>query len=461
MPRLILKSPYLKPSQNTHLRNYVEYMATRQGVEAPESEKALRPVSQKLEKTLRGLLQKYPDCKDLFEYEDYKSAPNQGNGSALLCAISDSHPEFFQSREGYLSYMANRPGTEKVAGHGLFSSKDTSLELEQIKAEIEGYPGNVWTHIISLRREDAARLGYDNASAWRELLRKHQIQIAAAMKICPKNFRWYAAFHNANHHPHVHMVAFSSDPKEAYLSRQGIQQIKSVLARDIFQNDLISIYQEQTKVRDELRQAGKELLQSELQAPSPVLEQLFSQLVRKLRTVKGKKVYGYLPASTKKLVDAIVDELARYETISDLYSQWCERKAEIAKTYQDRPEQPIPLSQNKEFKPIRNAVVAEAVRFLEFEGDAFPLREREPDPAENVESDQQGEEIIQPQIAGRSASSTAHSSVTNSAMALLRQASRIFENRINPAENRSAQRTDRKLRSKIAEKMAAHGQKMG
>ncbi len=166
--------------------------------------------------------------------------------------------------------------------------------------------------------------------------------------------------------------------------------------------------------------------------------------MKKLKTTKGKKVYGYLPASTKKLVDAIVDELARHDTISDLYSQWCERKAEIAKTYQDRPEQPIPLSQNKEFKPIRNAVVAEAVRFLELE--------REPE--------QEGEEANRTQIVERSTLSTAHSSVTNSAMALLRQASRIFENRINPAENKNAQRTDRKLRSKIAEKMAAHGQKM-
>jgi len=460
MPRLILKSPYLKPSQNAHLKNYVEYMATRQGVEAPESENALRPVTQKLEKTLRELLQKYPDCKDLFEWEDYKYAPNQGNGRALLLAIADTHPELLESREGYISYMAHRPGAEKLAGHGLFSSKDTALDLAAVKAEIEGYPGNVWTHIISLCREDAARLGYDNASAWRELLRRHQVQIAAAMKIRPENFRWYAAFHNSDHHPHIHMVAFSSDPKEAYLSRQGIQQIKSVLARDIFQNDLISIYQEQTKVRNELRQAGKEILQSELQAPSPVLEQLFTQLVKKLQTTKGKKVYGYLPASTKKLVDAIVDELARHDTISDLYSQWYEQKAEIAKTYQDRPEQPIPLSQNKEFKPIRNAVVAETVRFLEFEGDAFPPREREPEPVENAESDQRILETNRSQIAEWSALPTVHPSVTNSALVLLRQASRIFENRIPPAENKTAQRTDRKLRSKIAEKKLAQGLKL-
>lgn len=367
MPRLILKSPYLKPSQNEHLLNYVRYMATREGVMLPKSEKDLRPVLKTQDKILRELLQKYPDVKDLFEYADYRSAPIRENAHDLIMAVLEAHPELLQERKGYVSYMANRPGVEKIVGHGLFSAGDTQPDIAKVQEELSEYPGNVWTHIISLRREDAARLGYDSVEAWKGLLTRNAMQIAAAMQIRPEHFRWYAAFHNESHHPHVHMIAWSTDPKEAYLTTKGIGKIKAQLAQDIFQNDLLEIYTAQTKTRDELRQESRKKLETALAQivqgsfSDPILKELLARLSHKLKQTKGKKVYGYLSKDTKKLVDAVVDRLALDPRIAALYDVWYERRFEVLRTYTDTLPEKIPLSQNKDFRTIRNAVVEIAV----------------------------------------------------------------------------------------------------
>lgn len=363
MPRLILKSPYLKPNQNQHLLNYVRYMATREGVMLPKSEKDLRPVLKTQEKLLQELLQKYPDVKDLFEYEDYRSAPNRENAHDLIMAVLEAHPELLQERKGYISYMANRPGVEKIIGHGLFSAGDSQPDIAKVQEELSEYSGNVWTHIISLRRKDAARFGYDSVETWQALLTRNAMQIAAAMQIKPENFRWCAAFHNESHHPHVHMIAWSIDPKEAYLTTKGIEKIKARLAQDIFNNDLLEIYTAQTKTRDELRQESREKLQTALAEieqgsfSDPVLEELLARLSHKLKQTKGKKVYGYLPKETKKLVDAVVDRLELDPRIAALYDVWYEQRFEVLRTYTDTLPEKLPLSQNKDFKPIRNAVV--------------------------------------------------------------------------------------------------------
>lgn len=381
MSRIIVKSPYLKPSDKAHLQNYIEYIATRHGVERPEDPRSQLPATSNQLRTIGQLTEKYPDVKELFEYGDYLAAPNRENAGELILAIADSHPELFQSRDGYIQYMAHRPGVQKLSSHGLFTSQDGPLDLQKIKNDIAGYPGNVWTHIVSLRREDAARLGYDRAGEWRELLRRNQIQIAAAMKIRPENFRWYAAFHNESHHPHIHMVAYSTDPKEAYLTKQGIRQIKSVLARDIFRQDLLCLEQEKTQIRDSLRRESRETLQQLMQggSASPVLEQLMEELAQRLQNTKGKKVYGYLSAGTKKLVDAIVDELGRDQRIAALYDAWYEQQNEIIGTYRKTLPERLPLSQNKEFKAIRNAVVkAAAYPPSEDEDTGLPA---EPEPA--------------------------------------------------------------------------------
>ena len=182
----------------------------------------------------KKLLKKYPDSKEFYEYEDYLAKPTRENAEELLQRILETHGDALGSRENYVSYIAGRPGVEKTGAHGLFTDEGVPVVLPQVAKEMAESQSNIWTHIISLRREDAERLGYNTAEAWMQLLRSQRNRIARQMKIAPENFRWYAAFHNAGHHPHVHMMAYSIDPKEAYLTTQGIAEIKSGLAREIF-----------------------------------------------------------------------------------------------------------------------------------------------------------------------------------------------------------------------------------
>lgn len=450
MPRIILKSPYLKPRQNAQLRKYLKYIATRPGVVLPESEKDLRVVSEKQERLLRGLLRKFPDAKELFEYEDYRFAPNRENARDLIVAITEAHPELLQERQGYISYMANRPGAEKLTGHGLFSGEDTQPDVSKVQEELNEYPGNVWTHIISLRREDAARLGYDSAQTWQGLLQKNAYRIAEAMKIKPENFRWCAAFHNESHHPHVHMVAYSVDPTEAFLTKKGIEMIKSTLARDIFQSELLEIYQEQTKTRDELRQESRAKLQEAIEQieqgniSDPLMEELLARLTHKLRQTKGKKVYGYLPKDTKRLVNAVVDRLADDPRIAALYDVWYERGFEVLRTYTDIMPEKVPLSQNKDFKPIRNAVVEIATKL-----------------GENGSRESDDETLGEDGGGGKDYKEKTGSFIpnyANTALTLLRQTARIFENQLQ--DDPKIHVVDRKVLQKIAEKKLAQGQKL-
>lgn len=358
MPRLILKSPYLKPDAKQHLVNYTQYVATREGVERPEA-----AASKTQRKVVEELLHVYPDTKELYEYEDYRLNPTQGNAAEFILRAAEVHGELFGSRQRYVGYIADRPGVEKLASHGLFSDSGAADWPAAMK-EIEEHTGNVWMHIISLRREDAARLGYESVEQWQSLLRMHRNTIARHMKIKPENFRWYAAFHNTAHHPHVHLLAFSSDPKEPYLTREGICQIKAELVRDIFRQDLISIYQKQTEARDDLRQEAAKLVEQIHRGAydNPAVETLLGQLAERLQHISGKKVYGYLRPKDKELVNAIVEELAKDERVARLYDLWYEQRYEVLRTYTDTMPEKDPLSRNKEFKSIRNAVIAEALR---------------------------------------------------------------------------------------------------
>ena len=361
MPRLILKSPYLKPNAKQHLVNYTQYVATREGVERPEA-----AASKTQRKVIAELLKEYPDIRELYEYEDYRLNPTRGNADEFIQRAAEVHGELFGSRQRYVSYIANRPGAAQLASHGLFSDNGTA-SLPAAMQEVADHPGNVWTHILSLRREDAARLGYESVEQWQALLRMHRNTIARHMKIRPENFRWYAAFHNTAHHPHVHLLALSSDPKEPYLTKEGIRSIKAELAQDIFRQDLISIYQKQTEVRDDLRRAAPELVKQLGSGTydNPRLERLLRQLSERLQAVTGKKVYGYLRPKDKALVDDIVEELAKDERVARLYDLWYEQRYEVLRTYTDTMPEKEPLSRNKEFKSIRNAVIAEALRLPE------------------------------------------------------------------------------------------------
>lgn len=261
---------------------------------------------------------------------------------------------------GYMEYMAKRPRS-----HGLFSDED-SVDLDAAMQELNEYSGNIWTHIISLKRMDAERLGYDYAAQWRNLLRTHRNEIAEAMHIPPSNFRWVAAFHDVGDHPHVHMMAWSTKPGQAYLSQDGIRQIKSKLTNDIFHQEMLHTHERKSSSRDELvrkaRAEMKSLVQEMRQSLGnhPEVESLMMTLSSQLETVAGKKKYGYLPKDVKKTVDEIVNQMERFQVVDDCYQTWWDLQCQIENLYSEKERQRPPLSEQKEFRSIKNAVIHEA-----------------------------------------------------------------------------------------------------
>lgn len=370
MAKIILKSPYLKPNAKVHIENYIRYIATREGAEHAKNSTNTMPPFETQKKMIDRLVKTYPDSKDLFEYDDYFSHHTRENADELIMRIAEMHSELFGDREKYVKYIAERPRVEVISSHGLFTDEGVSIILSDVAREVAESESNIWTHIISLRREDAERLGYNCADEWMNLIRANRNMIARNMKIAPENFRWYAAFHNESHHPHIHMIAYSTDPNEAYLTKNGIREIKSTLAKQIFRQDLISVFEKQTGYRDELKLNSHEVIAGIISKinsevyDNPKLEEMLPQLADRLSKTNGKKVYGYLKADVKAIIDSIVDEIASDERISALYDLWYEQRENVIRTYTDELPERIPLSQNKEFKSIKNAVIQEATNIV-------------------------------------------------------------------------------------------------
>ena len=380
MARLILKSPYIKGGKDAG--GHAKYIATRERVElVPDG----RLATQKQAQLIDSLTKDFPDAKKLPEYGSYQDSPTKVNASVFITrALEDNWPDV-QRSDIYAEYVATRPRVERVGSHGLFGDEDY-VDLKKVTAELQTCEKNVWTHIISLKREDAARLGYDNARTWRNLLRTHRNDIAAAMNIPPNEFRWYAAFHDEGDHPHVHMMAWSAGDAPGYLSPAGIQKIKSMLTNDIFRQEMLHVYERKRQSRDELvaeaRRAMLELA-DEMRwgvCEHPEAEQMLLSLSRELKNAKGKKQYGYLPKRMKKQVDEIVDQLARLPSVQKCYEKWLELQHEVNEFYSDKPMERVPLSQQKEFRAIHNAVIQAALRLehLTFE-DRNMARYDEPD----------------------------------------------------------------------------------
>ena len=364
MARLILKSPYLKCDGGNSVSGYLRYIGTRERVELLPDD---RPPTRKQEQLVRKLVKDFPSSKELGEYLDYESKPTKPNASVFITRALEENWAAVQQSEGYMKYIATRPRAERLGDHGLFSDED-GVNLEQAMRKLDQYAGNVWTHILSLKREDAARLGYDNARAWMNMLRANRNDIAAAMNIPPNHFRWYAAYHDEGEHPHVHMMAWSTEPGEAYLTREGIRKIKSNLTNQIFKQEMLHTYEQKSQSRDELvreaRRAIRKLTQEMARSicTEPAIEQKMAQLAGQLETVKGKKSYGYLPKSVKKTVDEVVDRLEEIPAVKACYAQWCALQSEVESYYHDKPRERKKLSQEKEFRQIKNAVIQEAER---------------------------------------------------------------------------------------------------
>ena len=390
MSKLILKCPYIKSTGSAS--GYLKYIATRERVEIIPDD---RPPTRKQEQLIAKLTRDFSDTKTLLEYEDYAAKPTKVNASAFITLALESNWDAIHQSEQYMKYIATRPRAERIGSHGLFGDED-GVDLDATMTELESYTGNVWTHIISLKREDAARLGYDSAAAWRNLIRAHRNDIAAAMKIPPNDFRWYAAFHDEGEHPHIHMMAWSADPKQGYLSKDGIRQIKSKLTNDIFRNEMLHLYEQKSESRDELvreaRRAMLDLVRSMQEGICDHLdaERLMMQLASGLDTVKGKKSYGYLPKPLKSLVDEIVNEMERLPAVHDCYEQWLVLQNKVDSYYHDDLRERIPLSQQKEFRQIKNAVIQEAERLrlgeVTFEERGFSQHD-EPEEFQNASHD--------------------------------------------------------------------------
>ena len=296
--------------------------------------------------------------KGLIQKSGYIRPGNGGGHYAEYIATRDGVEELKPG--GYLAYMAERPRS-----HGLFSA-DGLADLEKTMDEINGHTGPAWTFIYSLKREDAVRLGYDSAESWRKLLLAHQAELAQAMKIPPKDFRWRAAFHDEKHHPHIHMMVWSADPKQGYLTEKGIEKMRSQLSNEIYRDELLSLYQEKDLSYQQVRDAAMEAMGRLIRemksglCDSPIIASQMETLAEMLSEVKGKKVYGYLKKPVKARVDAIVDELARLPEVAECYEQWNRMRDELEGYYKDSPREHLPLSQQQEFKAIKNMVIWES-----------------------------------------------------------------------------------------------------
>ena len=378
MSQLIVTSRYLKSgtqkSKNKR-RNYTKYIATRETVEVRDQNTIDRNnnATKNQQELLRGLLSDFPEAQRYLEYEDYTANPTVENASELINTIIERNADVIGNRQNFVGYMAMRPGVEKRGSHGLFNEKDEPIILNQAANEIAEHKGNVWSHVVSLRREDAVRLGYDNSDAWRELVKRHISDIAKAQNIPLCNLKWYAAYHDTTHHPHIHLLVYSTNPKQGFLTKAGIDKIRSAFANDIFHDDLQSIYQEQTASRDELKAVSKNEFESIVNIiasndhTDPQLEELIRKLYIQLQNVKGKKVYGYLPKEIKETVNKIFSELAKDENIRQLYDKWCSLERLKYKTYTLKETELPELSANKVFQPLRNMIIRTVLNMKPFD----------------------------------------------------------------------------------------------
>ena len=378
MSQLIVTSRYLKSGNQknkTKRRNYTKYIATRETVEIRSQKFVDRNANatKNQKQLINDLINDFPESKRYLEYEDYEREPTIENAGELISTIVERNADVVGNRQNFVGYMAMRPGVEKRGSHGLFNEKDEPIILNQAANEIAEHKGNVWSHVVSLRREDAVRLGFDNSDAWRELVKRHISDIAKAQNIPLCNLKWYAAYHDTTHHPHIHLLVYSTNPKQGFLTKAGIDKVRSVFANDIFHDDLQSIYQEQTVSRDELKAVSKNEFESIVNMiasndhTDPQLEELIRKLYIQLQNVKGKKVYGYLPKEIKETVNKIFSELAKDENIRQLYDKWCSLERLKCKTYTQKEKELPSLTDNKVFQPVRNMIIRTVLNMKPFD----------------------------------------------------------------------------------------------
>ncbi|WP_159633329.1 MobP3 family relaxase [Erysipelothrix anatis] len=362
MAKLIVKFGYMKPNRNNR-SGFVEYIAKRDGVIKNIHSFGDKPATPKQKSLITNLLKKYPNMQSNELHKEYLNRKSIISASEFISHVEETMIEELSHVDEYVQYIAERPRVVKEGHHGLFSISDEPLVLEHVKGIVKDHPGNIWTAIISVKREDATRLGYDSLNLWKSLVRSKQNDVARYLKIDTNKFEWYGAFHDESHHPHIHLVMFAKDGKQGYLNQKSMDQIRSVFAREMFKDEHLHLYKKQTQYRDQLKFVSKELIQEHIDSlnqnieSEPKIDSLLLQLHDELKSVKGKQTYGYLPKTLKRLVDEIVDELSNTRHIQNLLDLWYEQRNEILSTYTNKQEQIRHLSDLEEFKSIKNTVI--------------------------------------------------------------------------------------------------------
>ena len=394
MAKLITKFKYLKPNARQSVGGYAKYIATREGVDKIDESLRFAHSSVKQQQFIQKILKDFPDSKDSLEYEDYIKNPTVGNASEFITRTMEDNAYEVMQTKTYADYIATRPRAQRFGTHGLFTDDGVQIKLNEVSENLNQYGGNVWTVIISLRREDAERLSFNTGERWRDMLRSQTSLMSENFHIPMQNLKWYAAFHNESHHPHVHLMVYSTEEKQAYLSKEGVMKLRSSFAKDIFAQDLLCVYEKQTEYRDELKVNSREVIADIISKinsgvyDNPKLEEMLLNLADRLSKTSGKKVYGYLKSDVKAIIDSIVDEIASDERISALYDLWYEQRENVIRTYTDELPERVPLSQNKEFKSIKNAVIQEAMNIvtdrtvIDEEKYANEASESDPDPSD-------------------------------------------------------------------------------
>ena len=445
----------------------MKYIATREGVEVLTGK---GPVTEKQTEMVTKLLKDFPDMRDSFEYEDYKQAPTLHTASALISAALDSHMQNLQSENGYLRYIATRPGAEKHGAHGLFSREDNA-NLTAAMHDLTSHDGNVWTIIYSLHREDAERLGYNNAAAWRKLLVSQQNKFAEAFHIPASALHWYAAYHDADTHPHIHMMIWTD--QKTVLKRDAVVKLRSVMTNSIFQAELENLYIRKDAAYKDVTEAARAVMHELVDCmeavsdPPASIQQKLLELALELCTTGGKKQYGYLKKPLKDKVDEIMDELEKLPEVAAYYSVWNGVRDTLEGYYKNRPRQHNPLSHQKEFRAIKNAIIQEAERLRQQMEQARTASEQKPSQEEEPSSEETSTGAsANPTLASESASSATSYSVRlpseyllNSTVRLFHQMGQIFRDNAAPPSNPMGIRIDSKRRKKLMQKRLAMGHK--
>ena len=363
MAKIIVSCRFQKSAKD--MADLIRYMATREGVEKLPSGQKYNLATSKQHDLILSVVKHFPQSKKFLEYDDYYAMPTRENANEFLDAVAERYADRADELKGLVSYISNRPGVEKLGSHGLFTQFDMPIDLDTVADRVAAHDGVIWTEVVSLRREDAERLHFNNAEAWKNLVRRNMNEIAKAHRIKVEDLEWYGAFHNTTHHPHIHLVIFSKG-QEGFLSEKGIKELRRAFGQDIFRDEQYKLATIETGYRNELKDNLADLLQQIQMRQSLPNADYYLFLLRKikdeLQQQKGKKLYGYLPRKMKRLVDFALREFAKDENLSQIYSKWNEVNREKLSLYYDTKDKPdVPIEKNPELRSLKNMLIRTAL----------------------------------------------------------------------------------------------------